>query len=144
MDPVSLLLGLAAIVGTGAVNKVGENITDVVSPKVRELFDLLRRKLPRSQTLQALAAGTDVDYDQAVIEIEPMLADPEVSKLLAEVRSLVAQNQELQAKLDLAIATIRSTKTIQVNRDRSQGYQFAGDVDAKFIGGTHYHGTDPD
>ena len=128
MEPISLLLGLAAIVGTGAVNKVGENITDLVSPKVRELFDLLRRKLPQSQTLQALAAGTDVDYNQAVIDLEPLVADPEVSELLAEVRSLVAQNRELQAKLDLAMAKIRSTKTIQVNRDRSQGNQFAGNI----------------
>ena len=142
MDPVSLLLGLAAIVGTGAVNKVGENITDVVSPKVRELFDLLRRKLPRSQTLQALAAGTDVDYDQAVIEIEPMLADPEVSKLLAEVRSLVAQNQELQAKLDLAMAKIGSKKTSQVNRDRSQANQFTGNIQTLTI--NQNQTTDPD
>ena len=102
--------------------------SDLVSPKVRELFDLLRRKLPQSQTLQALAAGTDVDYNQAVIDLEPLVADPEVSELLAEVRSLVAQNRELQAKLDLAMAKIRSTKTIQVNRDRSQGNQFAGNI----------------
>ena len=142
MDSISLLLGLAAIVGTGAVNKVGENITDLVSPKVRELFDLLRRKLPQSQTLQALAAGTDVDYDQAVIEIEPILADPEVSKLLAEVRSLVAQNQELQAKLDLAMAKIGSKKTSQVNRDRSQANQFTGNIQTLTI--NQNQTTDPD
>ena len=142
MDSISLLLGLAAIVGTGAVNKVGENITDIVSPKVRELFDLLRRKLPQSQTLQALAAGTDVDYDRAVIDIEPILADPEVSELLAEVRSLVAQNQELQAKLDLAMAKIGSKKTSQVNRDRSQANQFTGNIQTLTI--NQNQTTDPD
>ena len=142
MEPVSLLLGLAAIVGTGAVNKVGENITDLVSPKVRELFDLLRRKLPQSQTLQALAAGTDVDYDRAVIDIEPILADPEVSELLAEVRSLVAQNRELQAKLDLAMAKIGSKKTSQVNRDRSQANQFTGNIQTLTI--NQNQTTDPD
>ena len=142
MDSISLLLGLAAIVGTGAVNKVGENITDLVSPKVRELFDLLRRKLPQSQTLQALAAGTDVDYDRAVIDIEPILADPEVSELLAEVRSLVAQNRELQAKLDLAMAKIGSKKTSQVNRDRSQANQFTGNIQTLTI--NQNQTTDPD
>jgi hypothetical protein len=34
MDPVTLLLGLAAIVGTGALTKVGENITDIATVAV--------------------------------------------------------------------------------------------------------------
>jgi hypothetical protein len=64
-------------------------------------------------------------------------------KLADEVRSLIAQNQALQAKLDAEVAKVRA-KNLQVTRDRSQGYQFNEKVDAKFIGGTHYHGKDPD
>jgi hypothetical protein len=143
MELVTLLLGLAAIVGTGALTKVGENITDAADPKIRELFGVVQRKLPHNKTAKALEAGQEVDYEQAVIDLEPIESDPEVRKLADEVRSLIAQNQALQAKLDAEVAKVRE-KNLQVNREKSQGYQFNEKVEAKFVGGTHYHGKDPD
>jgi hypothetical protein len=143
MEPVTLLLGLAAIVGTGALTKVGENITDEAETKIRELFGVIQRKLPNSKTAKALEAGQELDYEQTVIDVEPIESDPEILKLADEIRSLIAQNQSLQAKLDAEVAKVRA-KNLQVNRDRSQGYQFNEKVETKFIGGTHYHGKDPD
>jgi hypothetical protein len=35
MEPITLLLGLAAIVGTGALTKVGENTLDAEVTKIR-------------------------------------------------------------------------------------------------------------
>jgi hypothetical protein len=142
MEPITLTL-LLGIVGTGVLTKVGENITDELSPKVRELFGVIQRKLPQTKTAKAIAAGQDLDYEQTVIDVEPIESDPEVIKLADEARSLIAQNQALQAKLDAEVAKVRA-KNLQVNRDRSQGYQFNEKVEAKFIGGTHYHGKDPD
>jgi hypothetical protein len=143
MELVSLLWGLAQIVGNGALTELGANIFDEALPKVRELVGVIQRKLPQTETAKAIAAGQSLDYDQTVIDVEPIESDPEVLKLADEVRSLIAQNQKLQAKLDAELAKVRA-KNLQVTRDRSQGYQFNENVDAKFIGGTHYHGTEPD
>jgi hypothetical protein len=35
MEPVTLVLGLAAIIGTGALTKIGENITDKLTQHVK-------------------------------------------------------------------------------------------------------------
>jgi hypothetical protein len=143
MELVALVWGLAQIVGTGALTKVGENILDAAAPKVRELVGTIQQKLPQSPTAKALKAGQSLDYDRLVIDVTPIESDPEVIKLAAEVRSLIAQNKELQAKLDAEITKVRA-KNLQVNRDKSQGYVFTEKVEAKFIGGNHYHGKEPD
>jgi hypothetical protein len=59
-----LVWGLAQIFGTGALTKVGENLLDAASPKVRELYDVLLNKLPESPTTKAIKAGQELDYDQ--------------------------------------------------------------------------------
>jgi hypothetical protein len=143
MELVALVWGLAQIVGTGALTKVGENILDAAAPKVRELVGTIQQKLPQSPTAKALNAGQELDYEQIIFDVKPIESDPEVLKLADEVRSLIAQNQALQAKLDAEVAKVRA-KNLQVNRDKSQGYVFTEKVEAKFIGGNHYHGTDPD
>jgi hypothetical protein len=145
MEPVTstLLITLAKIAGTGVLTRAAGNTFDAVSPKIQEFFGVIQSKLPGSKTAKALAAGQELDDEQTVIDVEPIESDPEVIKLAAEVRSLIAQNTELQAKLDAEVAKVRA-KNLQVNRDKSQGYVFTEKVESKFMGGTHYHGTDPD
>ncbi len=104
MEPATVVLGLAAIIGTGALTKIGENMTDRSPQAVNKLFSWMRQRLPQSKTVVALQAGKDIDYQQAVIELEPILAEGEGAKLLAEVRSAVAANQELKVQLEKAIA----------------------------------------
>lgn len=147
MELVSLLWGLAQIVGTGALTKLGENIFDEASPKVRELVGVIQRKLPQTKTAKAIAAGEELDYQQTFIDVEPIEQDPEVLKLADEVRSLIAKNQALQAKLDAEVAKVRA-KNLQVNREKSYGnIQVNDKVEAKFFSGNHthnYYGTNPD
>jgi hypothetical protein len=50
-----------------------------------------------------------------------------VIKLAAEIRSLIAQNQSLQAKLDAKVKKIRA-KNIQVNRDQSYRDRSYGNI----------------
>lgn len=132
MGLVELVWGLAQIVGTGALTKVGENLLDSASPKVRELYSVLLNKLPESQTVRAIKAGQELDYDRFVIDVKPIEQDPEVIKLAAEIRSLIAQNQSLQAKFDSEVAKIR-TKNIQVTRDKSQANQFNAPIQSLTI-----------
>lgn len=146
MELVTLFWGLASIVGTGALTKLGENIFDEASPKFRELVDLIQRKLPNTTTAKAIAAGQDLDYGQTVIDVEPIEQDPEVVKLAAEVRALIAKNQALQAKLDQEVAKVPA-KNLQFIRDQAQVYEFNKTVKAQNIGGNNtynYYGTKPD
>ena len=142
METVTLLLSLAKIIGTGVLTRAAGNTFDSASPKIQEFFGVIQSKLPDSKTAKALKAGQELDHDQTVIDVEPIAQDPEVLELADEVRSLIAQNQALQAKLDAEVVKIR-VKNIQVNRDRSSGNSvFNEKVEAKFVGGTHYHGKD--
>jgi hypothetical protein len=104
MEPASLLVGLLVIVGTGSLAKVGENITDGTVKLAQSVWSVLSRKVPNSQTVRAINAGEDFDTQQAVIDIEAIADDPDVVKLLEQVRSLLASNQELAAKVE-ALAT---------------------------------------
>jgi hypothetical protein len=149
MEPITVVLGLAAIIGTGALTKIGENMTDRSPQAVDKLFSWLRQRLPQSRTVVMLQAGKDVDYQQAVIELEPILAETEGEKLLAEVRSAVEANQELKLQLEKAIANIQSQpQYVQNNHNQAQGIQLNGHgkLEAQNIGGNHnhYYGVKPD
>jgi len=124
---VAPLAGTA--VATGFLSKTGENLSD-------SLLATLQRKFPTSPTLKLLTAGEPVKVEQAVIDLEPVLADPEVRELLTEMRALMSSNQELAQKLAATEKQIRNT---QVNKDQSQGYLFGDKVEAKNIGGIHHH-----
>jgi len=138
MEPLSATLITWAIhlaplagtaIATGFLGKTGENLND-------SLLATLQRKFPTSPTLKLLTAGKPLEVEQAVIDLEPVLADPEVRALLTEMRELMSRNQELATKLAATEKQIRNT---QVNRDQSQGFQFNKEVEAQNIGGNHTH-----
>jgi hypothetical protein len=113
MEPVSLFVSLLVIVGTGSLTKVGENITDETMKLARSLWSVLSHKAPDSQTARLIEAGQDLDYRQAVIDVEAIADDPDVVKLLEQVRSLLSSNQELAAKVE-AVAAQAKSENIQV------------------------------
>ncbi|MCA6510782.1 MAG: hypothetical protein ACK596_16365 [Pseudanabaena sp.] len=118
MEPVSLLVGLLVIVGT----EVGESITDETLKLARLLWSFLSRKSPNTQTVRAISAGKDFDAQQAVIDVEAIADDPDVIKLLDEVRSLLANNQELAAKIEeLAAQSKIGAKSVQVMASDIEG-----------------------
>jgi hypothetical protein len=116
MEPVSLIVGLLAIVGTGSLTKVGENITDETLKLARSLWSVLCRKAPNTQTVKAISAGEDFDARQAVIDVEVIADDPEVTKLLDQVRSLLSSNQELAAKVEALQSQLNQSKSQNPNK----------------------------
>ncbi len=116
MEPVSLLVGLLVIVGTGSLTKVGENITDETVKLARSLWSVLSRKAPNTQTVKAISAGEDFDAGQAVIDVEAITDEPEVTKLLEQVRSLLASNQELAAKVEVLQTQLSQPKSENPNK----------------------------
>lgn len=119
MEPVSLLMGLLVIVGTGSLTKVGENITDETTKLGRSLWSILSRKAPNTKTVKAISSGQEIDYQQAVIDLEPIAndaSDLEVTKLLEEVRSLLASNKELAAKVEALQSQLSQSKSQNPNK----------------------------
>jgi len=117
-----LLMGLLVIVGTGSLTKVGENITDQTVKLARSLWSVLTRKAPDSQTARLIEAGKEIDYQQAVIDVEAIADDPDVVKLLDEVRSLLSSNQELATKVEeLVVQAKIGSKSVQVMANDIEG-----------------------
>ena len=112
MEPVSsLLVSLLVIVGAGSLTKIGENITDETVKLARSLWSILSQKAPNTQTVKAISAGKDFDAGQAVIDVEAIADDPDVIKLLEKVRSLLASNQELAAKVEALQSQLSQSKS---------------------------------
>ena len=117
-----MLMGLLVIVGTGSLTKVGENITDETVKLARSLWSVLTRKAPDSQTARLIEARQEIDYQQAVIDVEAIADDPDVVKLLDEVRSLLSSNQELATKVEeLVVQAKIGSKSVQVMANDIEG-----------------------
>ena len=115
MEPIAaVVIGILTIIGSGSLTKVGENITDGTGNLAKSLWAMLKRKVPDTQTLKLLESGQEIDIQQAVIDLEPIANDtddPEVTKLLDEVRSLLASNQELAAKVEALRSQLSKSKS---------------------------------
>ena len=122
MEPVSLILGLLGIAGAGSLTKVGENVTDETLKLARSLWSILSHKAPNTQTVKSISAGKDFDTQQAVIDVEAIADDPDVIKLLEQVRSLLSSNQDLAAKVEeLAAKAKIAPKIVQVMASDIEG-----------------------
>jgi hypothetical protein len=99
MEPLTLLIGLATIVGTGALTKVGENLVDEAPKAAKRLFEFLKRQAPASETVRLLESGGSIDYGRAYLELQPIVEEPAAIELLEAIQVQVAANPELAAKV---------------------------------------------
>lgn len=120
MEPITaIVIGILTIIGSGSLTKVGENITDGTGDLAKSLWAMLKRKAPETQTVRLLESGQEIDIQQAVIDLEPIasdVSDPDVAKLLDEVRSLLASNQELAAKVEALRSQLSQSKSANPNK----------------------------
>ena len=120
MEPIAaVVIGILTIIGSGSLAKVGENITDGTGNLAQKLLAMLKRKAPDTQTVKLLEAEQEIDIQQAVIDLEPIandVSDPDVVKLLDEVRSLLASNQELAAKVEALRSQLSQSKSENPNK----------------------------
>lgn len=65
MEPLTILIAVAGIVATGALSKVGENVTDNVLSKSKELLTCIKNKSPRIAVVIENAEQHPIDYSQA-------------------------------------------------------------------------------
>ena len=130
MEPITLLLAILGVYGSGIIAKAGEDSFDATR-------QLVKRKLTGTSTGKALKEGKDPDPRQAVIDVEAIAQDPEIEQLLKQIQTLLSKNEALKKQLESAQKRLR--KTIQINNDQAQGYQFNDNVETQSIGGIHYH-----
>ncbi len=120
MEPIAaVVIGILTIIGSGSLAKVGENITDWTGNLAKSLWAMLKRKAPNTSTVKLLESGQEIDYQQAVIDLEPIAndaSDPEVVKLLDAVRLLLSSNQELAAKVEEVRSQLSQSKSENPNK----------------------------
>ncbi|AFY45314.1 hypothetical protein [Nostoc sp. PCC 7107] len=130
---ITILLQGLTIISTGALSKVGENITDHTANLAKSFVALLSRKSPDSQTENLLTTGQKIDYQQAVIDLEPIVsdpADPEVVKLLEEIRTFLSNDRKPVAVVDLyELMTQSNSQNIQVGAKDLEAEELDAEVD---------------
>lgn len=96
MEPIALTTAILTGISTGALSKIGESVFD-------QLVQFLQERLPKSKTVQQIGTGNTVDSQQAMIDLKPIAGDSEFQQLLEEIRSLLANNQELKTMIEKQI-----------------------------------------
>jgi hypothetical protein len=113
MEPATIILGMAMIVGTGALTQVGKNMVDN-SPEavqsINELLSWIALKLPQSKTIVDVKTGKKIDYGKAITELRPLTKEPEGQRLFAEAQVAVSNDLEMKAQLEKAIIKIEHTQ----------------------------------
>ncbi|MEA5476990.1 hypothetical protein VB774_05095 [Pseudanabaena galeata UHCC 0370] len=66
--------------------------------------------------MKAISVGADFEPQQAVIDVEAIADDPDVVKLLDEVRLLLASNKELAAQVETLQKQSKLGDTISIGK----------------------------
>ncbi len=130
MKVITLLLAVLGVYGSGILSKAGADTFESGR-------QLVKRKLTGTSTGKALSEGTEIDPNQAVIDVEAIAQDPEIKQLLQQIQALLSENEALKQQIESAQQRLQ--KNIQINKDNAQGYQFNDKVETQFLGGVHYH-----
>jgi hypothetical protein len=107
MDP--LLISIAGLVASGALTKVGENVTDSFISfiiKSKHLLDEIQKKSPSTAIAIQNANQHPLDYGQAYIDIETVSKnDQDMKNLLQEMRELIESDKAIAKKVEQEINT---------------------------------------
>lgn len=96
MDPLTILIAIAGIVATGALTKVGENVTDTVISKSNELLSRIKQDSPKTAVLIESSDQQPLDYGKAYLEIEAIAKDnSDITRLLEETKELVLSDPKV-------------------------------------------------
>lgn len=101
MDPLTILIAVAGIVATGALTKVGENVTDVVISKSNELLSRIKQDSPTTAALIEGSAQRPLDYGKAYLQIEAIAKEnSDITRLLEETKELVLSEPKVAKKVE--------------------------------------------
>ncbi|MGD1715166.1 hypothetical protein [Dapis sp. BLCC M172] len=92
MDPITIAMALAAVLGTKALEKTGENIGQVVWDKSSKLMKCLKQESPDTVTAIEKAPDQPLDYGQAFLEMQEAAANADVAQTIQELAAAVEEN----------------------------------------------------
>ncbi|MEM1171023.1 MAG: hypothetical protein AAGJ08_18570 [Cyanobacteria bacterium P01_H01_bin.35] len=92
MEPITIVMALAAVLGTKALEKTGENIGQVVWDKSSKLMKYLKQESPSAIAAIEQASEQPLDYGQAVLEMQEAAANPDVAQTIQELAAAVEEN----------------------------------------------------
>ncbi|NEN92120.1 MAG: hypothetical protein F6K48_25745 [Okeania sp. SIO3H1] len=92
MEPITIVMALAAVLGTKALEKTGENIGQVVWDKSAKLLESLKQESPDIVTAIEQVSEQPLDYGQAVLEMQEAAANPDVAQTIQELAAAAKAN----------------------------------------------------
>ena len=92
MDPITIAMALAAVLGAKALEKTGENIGQVVWDKSAKFLESLKQESPDTVTAIEEVSEQPLDYGQAILEMQEAAANPDVARTIRELAAAVEEN----------------------------------------------------
>ncbi len=129
MEPITIAMALAAVLGTKALEKTGENIGQVVWDKSSKLMKYLKQESPDTVTAIEQASEQPLDYGQAVLEIQEAAANPDVAQTIQELAAAVEENPH--PKLTEVLEEIREVLKSPESEDEKNANIVAKEIKAE-------------
>lgn len=86
MEPLTITLAIATVLGTKALEKIGENLGDAVTQRVEKFRSLLKHESPDTASAIELAPEQPLDYGQAILEVQSASdRNDELKQILTEL-----------------------------------------------------------
>ncbi|NET24032.1 HEAT repeat domain-containing protein [Okeania sp. SIO1I7] len=92
MEPITIVMALAAVLGTKALEKTGENIGQVVWDKSAKLMKYLKQESPDTVTAIEQISEQPLDYCQAILEMLGAATNPDVAQTMEELAAATKAN----------------------------------------------------
>ncbi|NES66325.1 MAG: hypothetical protein F6K24_14205 [Okeania sp. SIO2D1] len=129
MEPITIVMALAAVLGTKALEKTGENIGQVVWDKSAKLMKYLKQESPDTVTAIEQISEQPLDYGQAVLEMQEAAENPDVARTIQELAAAVEENSH--PKLTEVVEEIREALKSLESEDEKNANIVAKEVKAE-------------
>ncbi len=118
MEPITIAMALAAVLGTKALEKTGEKIGEAVWDRSAKLMKYLKQESPGAIAAIEQASEQPLDYGQAVLEMQEAAANPDVARTIQELAAAVEENPH--PKLTEVVEEIREAlKSLELKNEKN-------------------------
>lgn len=112
MEPLTLTAAgtaIATILGTKALEKIGENLGDAVIQPVKKFWSLLKHESPDTASAIELAPEQPLDYGQAMLEVQSAAdRNDEFKQILIQLLAAATTNPKLAEYIQLEMKKLQS------------------------------------
>jgi len=109
MEPLTITLAIATVLGTKALEKIGENLGDAVTQRVEKFRSLLKHESPDTASAIELAPEQPLDYGQAMLEVQSVAdRNDELKQILTQLAAAATTNPKLAEYIQLEMKKLQS------------------------------------